>query len=334
MHDGLLLIDKDPGFTSHDAVQKVRNLLRQKKVGHCGTLDPNATGLLLLTLGKATRLTRFLIRAPKVYRGIIRFGTVTDTYDATGEVTAEHSTDGLTRGTVAEAMAALEGTIEHAAPPYSAKKVRGKKLYELARGGEEVPRETKEVTVYEFGPQGELETDDGGPRIGFRLGCASGTYARTLAHDLGQALGCGAHLETLRRIKIGPFELEDALTVGQLTERLHRAMDAAVPDGESEPEPGERPRDARSIDDLSDALGSGWVPFDRIPLPFDVVTTDHQQEQRVRHGQTVLVRDMGGEEGDWIKLMNRREQLIAVGTVIERIGERGVGVIQPRVVFK
>lgn len=328
MRDGLLLIDKDPGFTSHDAVQKVRNLLRQKKVGHCGTLDPNATGLLLLTLGKATRLTRFLIRAPKVYRGTIRFGTVTDTYDATGEVTAEHCTEGLTRQKVAEAMAELEGTIEHAAPPYSAKKVRGKKLYELAREGEEVPRETKQVRVYEFCPEGDLETDDGAPRIGFRLGCASGTYARTLAHDLGQALGCGAHLETLRRIKIGPFELEDALSVEELTERLHRAIDEAA-------EPGTDERhDARSIDDLSDALGSGWVPFDRIPLPFDVVTTDHQQEQRVRHGQTVLVRDMGGEEGDWIKLMNRREQLIAVGTVIERIGERGVGVIQPRVVFK
>lgn len=319
MRDGLLLIDKSPGFTSHDVVQKVRRLLKQKKIGHCGTLDPNATGLLLLTLGRATRLTRFLIRAPKVYLGSIRFGAATDTYDSTGQVTDEHSTDGLTHGSVAEAMARFEGTIEHAAPPYSAKKVGGKKLYELAREGEEVPRETKEVTVYEFSPQGDLEEPAEGPLIHFRLGCASGTYARTLAHDLGQALGCGAHLETLRRIKIGPFELEDALTVDALADRLRKALGD---DG-----------DPRTIDDPAPILDSAWVPFDQIPLPFQRVTTDHGQEERVRHGQTVLVRDLEGDEGDWIKLVNRREQLIAVGTVVERIGERGVGIIQPRVVF-
>lgn len=322
MRDGLLLIDKSPGFTSHDVVQKVRRLLKQKKIGHCGTLDPNATGLLLLTLGRATRLTRFLIRAPKVYEGSIRFGATTDTYDSTGQVTAESPTEGLTREKVAEAMARLEGTIEHAAPPYSAKKVGGKKLYELAREGEEVPRETKQVTVYEFSPQGEMEEIEEsteGPLIHFRLGCASGTYARTLAHDLGQALGCGAHLETLRRIKIGPFELTDGLSVDALAERLRETLGE---DG-----------DPRSIEDPAELLRSAWVPFDQIPLPFQRVTTDHGQEERVRHGQTVLVRDLEGEEGDWIKLVNRRDQLIAVGTVVEKIGERGVGIIQPRVVF-
>ncbi len=187
--------------------------------------------------------------------------------------------------------------------------------------GEEVPRETKQVTVYELSPVGELEHRQEpipGPRLRFRLGCGSGTYARTLAHDLGQELGCGANLETLRRIKIGPFELTDALTLEQLAER------AEGPDGAPAAEAG----------DLEEALGSAWVPFDRIPLPFQQITADHQQEERLLHGQTVLVRDLGGEEGDWIKLMNRREQLIAIGTVVERIGERGVGIIQPRVVFK
>jgi len=325
MRDGLLLIDKGAGFTSHDAVQRVRRVLRQKKIGHCGTLDPNATGLLLLTLGRATRLTRFLIRAPKVYEGTIHFGRATDTYDSTGTTTAEHPTEGLTRERVAERMATFEGTIEHAAPPYSAKKVKGKKLYELAREGEEVPRETKQVTVYELSPVGDLEPGEDGPRIRFRLGCASGTYARTLAHDLGQALGCGANLEALRRIKIGPFELSDALTLEQLGERVE-ALEAAT----------EESGDAAATDaeGLEKALGSAWVSFDRIPLPFQQVTADHQQEERVRHGQTVLVRELGGEEGDWIQLMNRREQLIAIGTVVERIGERGVGIIQPRVVFK
>jgi tRNA pseudouridine55 synthase len=326
--DGLLLIDKEPGLTSHDVVQKVRRLTRQKKTGHCGTLDPNATGLLLLTLGKATRLTRFLIRAPKVYQGVIRFGAATDTYDSTGEVVAEAPTAGLTQEAVVAAMARFVGTIEHAAPPYSAKKVQGKKLYELAREGKDVPIETKEVTVYEFRPldgqAGELAND----RIAFRLACASGTYARTLAHDLGRALGCGAHLEALRRVQIGPFELDAALTTGELAGRLEERTG-----GDGEP-PAAAEAPGEGLDRrLERTLGAAWVPFDRIPLPFGEITADHQQEERVRHGQTVLVRDLEGDEGDWIKLMNRRDELIAVGTVVERIGERGVGIVQPRVVF-
>lgn len=181
MKDGLLLIDKEPGCTSHDVVQRVRRIVRQKKSGHCGTLDPDATGLLLLTLGNATRLTRFLIRAPKVYTGVVRFGTATDTYDASGTVTAERPCDGLAFPAIAAAMQRFEGTYEQQPPPYSAKKVNGVKFYELARRGEEVPQDTKEVTVFEFSPQGDF-TDD---RLSFRLACTSGTYARTLAHELG-----------------------------------------------------------------------------------------------------------------------------------------------------
>jgi tRNA pseudouridine55 synthase len=305
MKDGLLLVDKGPGFTSHDAVQKVRRLLRQKKIGHCGTLDPDATGLLLLTLGTATRLTRFLIRAPKVYEGAVRFGAVTDTYDASGRVTAEAAPEAvaaLTPEAVEGAMRRFEGTIEQQPPPYSAKKVQGVKYYELARRGEEVPAETKEVTVYEFAPLGGLE--DGQSR--FRLSCSSGTYARGLAHDLGAVLGVGGHLAELRRTRIGSFRVEDAVTLPCLEE----AVDAGQP------------------------LGSAWIPFDQIPLPFGEVTADPQQEHRISHGQTVLVRELAGEEGDWVKLINRRRELIAVGTVVERIGSAGVGIVQPRVVFR
>jgi tRNA pseudouridine55 synthase len=309
MKDGLLLVDKEPGLTSHDVVQKARRITRQKKAGHCGTLDPNATGLLLLTLGKATRLTRFLISAPKVYEGVILLGRTTDTYDTTGETVDEGSTEGVTREAVAGAMAGLVGTIEHAVPPYSAKKVQGRKLYELARAGEEVPRETKEVTVYEFEPQGDLSDD----RIGFRLACASGTYARTLAHEVGLALGCGATLEALRRVQVGPFDLGDAITLGELTDHLDADGDS---DGNGEGSP------------------AAWIPFDRIPLPFPQVVADHRDEERVKHGQTLLVRDLEGDEGDWIKIMNRRDELIAVGAVTETIGERGVGIVQPKVVFK
>lgn len=305
MKDGLLLLDKEPGFTSHDAVQKSRRVLRQKKIGHCGTLDPDATGLLLLTLGTATRLTRFLIRAPKIYEGVIRFGVATDTYDAAGKVVSEAPAEAvaaLTAEAVAAAMGGFQGEIQQQPPPYSAKKVQGVKYYELARRGEEVPSEPKEVTVYEFVPLGEIA--DG--RLRFRLSCSSGTYARGLAHDLGAALGVGGHLAELRRTRIGGFRVEDALPLTRLEEKVQ----------------------------AEEPLGSAWVPFDQIPLPFGEVTADPQQEHRISHGQTVLVRELAGEEGDWVKLVNRRRELIAVGTVIERIGAAGVGIVQPKVVFR
>ncbi len=305
MKDGLLLVEKDPGLTSHDVVQRVRRILRQKKIGHCGTLDPDATGLLLLTLGTATRLTRFLIRAPKVYEGTIRFGIATDTYDASGKVISETTAEAvaaLSREQAAEAMRGFEGEIQQQPPPFSAKKVQGVKFYELARRGEEVPTEPKEVTVYEFTPRGEIE--DG--RLRFQLACSSGTYARGLAHDLGATLGLGAHLTDLRRTRIGNFQADDAVSLS----RLEPQVQAGEP------------------------VGPSWIPFDQIPLPFGEVMADPQQEHRIHHGQTVLVRELAGEEGDWVKLVNRRREFIAVGTVVERIGSAGVGIVQPKVVFR
>ncbi len=302
MRDGLLLVDKAAGCTSHDVVRQARRLLGQKKIGHCGTLDPGATGLLVLTLGKATRLTRFLISAPKVYVGTIRFGVTTDTYDGSGTVLGEQSTEGLTGDRIAEEMAAVVGTFEQAAPAYSAKKVGGVKYYELARRGEEVPESRKEITVFDFSPTGPLEDDS----IPFRLACSSGTYVRSLAFDLGEVLGCGAHLASLERLQVGPFHLADAARIDALGE---------------DPQPDDLP-------------ASSWIPFDDIPLPFSQVDTDAQQERRIIHGQTVLIRSLDADEGDWVKLVNRSKQLIAVGSVSERIGESGVGVIQPRIVFK
>lgn len=315
MKHGLLLIDKAAGGTSHDVVQRVRRLIREKKVGHCGTLDPDATGLLLLTVGHATRLTRFLIRAPKVYEGVIAFGVTTDTYDAAGQVTEERDASHLTLERIEEAMAELTGTQQQVVPPYSAKKVQGVKHYERARQGQEVPRETKEVTLYELAPVGELE--DG--RLRFRLGCSSGTYARTVAHDVGQAVGTGAHLASLRRLKVGNFRVEDAVTLDDLSRRLEEIRS-----------------DAEEVSEemVAEAAGSGFLPFDRIPLPFGEVVTDAQQEKRLTHGQTVLLKELPGEEGDWVKLVSRRRRFIAVGTVVERIGGDGVGIVQPRVVFK
>jgi tRNA pseudouridine55 synthase len=301
MYDGLFLIDKEPDCTSHDVVQEVRRITRQKKIGHCGTLDPGATGLLVATAGKATRLTRFLIRAPKVYSGEIRFGVTTDTYDRHGKVIAESPVVNLDPEKVLQAMQKLVGTFAQIAPPYSAKKHQGVKYYELARRGEEVPQASKEITVFEFKLEGEVRDDS----LTFRLSCSSGTYVRSLAHDLGQDLGCGAHLAELRRLQVGPFKVEDAVTLDTL----------------------------RSSADPTAAPDKSWIPFDQIPLPFADVTADAQQEQRVIHGQSVLFRTLDGEAGDWVKLVSRRGQLIAVGVVAERIGNGAVGLVQPRIVF-
>ena len=218
---------------------------------------------------------------------------------------SEAPTQGLTSDAIAEAMTHFVGDIEQLPPAYSAKKVKGKKLYELARRGEEVPREAKQVSVYEFSMIRELEEDS----IDFRLSCGSGTYARSLAHDLGEALGCGAHLSGLRRTSIGPFQVEEALQLGEIGDRLGEEPEASV-------------------------LGSAWRSFDSIPLPFEELTIDPQQERRILHGQTVLARELQGAEGDWVKLVNQRLQFVAVGTVTERVGAAGVGIVQPKVVFR
>ncbi len=302
MRDGLLLVDKQPDCTSHDVVQRVRRLLRQRKIGHCGTLDPGATGLLTLTAGKATRLTRFLVRAPKVYAGSIRFGVVTDTYDAAGEVVAEHSLDTLDPAAIPAAMSGFVGRAQQAAPPFSAKKHRGRRYYELARRGEDVPVAMKEVEIFELAPTGEIA----GGRLPFRVSCSSGTYVRSLAHDLGQAVGCGAHLESLRRLQVGPFKIDAAVDLEELERRIEQGA----------------------------ALEPAWIGLDDIPLPFGDLIADAQQERRIVNGQAVLIRPIASQEGDWVKLMNRRRQLLAVGTVIETIGSNGVGVVQPRIVFR
>lgn len=307
---GLLLVDKRPGGTSHDVVRSARRALGERKIGHCGTLDPNATGLLLLTVGRSTRLTRFLIGAPKVYEGEIRFGVATDTYDAAGKVMRESDTADLTHEEVVQAMSGFEGRQHQLPPSYSAKKIGGRKYYELARRGEEFERQGKDVEIFEFeatGPLGPSESR----RIPFRLSCSTGAYARSLAHDLGEKLGCGAHLAALRRLRIGTFEVEEALD----SQRLEAVERGAEP--------------------LADAdLGNAWVPFDDIPLPFPHVAMDATQERRIAHGQSVLTPGSEAEEGDWVQLTDHRGRFLAVGAVAERIGHRGLAVVQPKIVFR
>lgn len=204
--DGVLIIDKDPGWTSHDVVAKIRNILKIRKVGHAGTLDPFATGVLPLALGKATRLTNHFLTSDKTYHGVMRFGFATDTYDVDGKPVGETTVPELDFSRLKEIFSRYSGPMLQALPPYSAKKVRGRPLYDYARKGVEITPPTKAVTIKSF----ELVAVDG-CEARFELECSAGTYARSLAHDIGKEYGCGAHLTALRRIRSGEFLIEKAV---------------------------------------------------------------------------------------------------------------------------
>jgi len=211
--DGLIAIDKPAGPTSHDLVDEVRRLAGIKRVGHTGTLDPGASGLLLVCLGRATRLVRFLQRGTKVYEGSLTLGITTDTLDSFGAETGR-SPCNAGPDDVIFAMRSLTGLIPQTPPMASALKVGGRKLYELARKGEVVRREARPVRVDRF----ELRAFDDGeyPVVRFEVACGAGTYIRSLAADLGARLGCGAYLSALRRTANGPYTLDDAYTLDEL----------------------------------------------------------------------------------------------------------------------
>jgi tRNA pseudouridine55 synthase len=207
MYDGLVVVDKPAGFTSHDVVAKLRKAYGQKRVGHAGTLDPGATGVLLVGLGRVTRLLRFLQETTKEYRGTIGFGVATDTLDADGSI-LERRAMPVSETAVREAKARFVGDIRQVPPMVSALQVGGRRLHELARAGEEVEREARPVRIDRF----ELEAFEPGPfpRATVLVECSSGTYVRSLAADLGAALGGPAHLAELRRLRVGPFTIEEA----------------------------------------------------------------------------------------------------------------------------
>lgn len=203
--DGAILIDKPAGPTSHDVVDAIRRKFGIKKVGHCGTLDPNATGLLIIVLGRGTKLSEKLMSDDKVYEGRIKFGEVTDSYDAAGEMVETKSVPPLTLGQLNEAAATFVGDLMQRPPMVSAVKKEGVPLYKLARKGIEVVREPRLVHIYNF----RFTSYD--PPLGqFRMGCTKGTYVRSIAHELGQKLGSGAHLATLRRTASGKFDVAES----------------------------------------------------------------------------------------------------------------------------
>jgi len=221
--DGAILIDKPAGPTSHDVVDAIRRRFQIKKVGHCGTLDPNATGLLIIVLGRGTKLSEKLMGDDKVYEGNIKFGETTDSYDCDGELTASLPVPPMKLDQLNEEAAKFVGDLMQIPPMVSAIKIKGVPLYKLARKGIEIEREPRLVHIYNF-----RFTSYELPLGAFKIACTKGTYVRSIAHDLGQKLGCGAHLATLRRSVSGKFDVADAtpldavlnLTAAELEKRV------------------------------------------------------------------------------------------------------------------
>ncbi len=298
---GLLLVDKPEAMTSHDVVDAVRRLLGTRRVGHTGTLDPAATGLLVLCVGKAGRLQSFLTSFDKSYEGTMRFGVETDTYDREGTPVGEpHPEPRPDPESVRAACARWVGEFEQAPPPFSAKKVGGKKFYELARKGEAVPHLPKKVRVTRFDT---LEVS--GEVARFHVDCSSGTYIRSLAHDVGRELALGAHLATLRRTRIGPFSLENARTLPALEEL---------------------PAEARTS-------APSWMTLSEIPLPFPAVTLLPGEAQKVRRGHAVPVRVPAEASGaPWVRLVCSGD-LVALGH-LEPLGRGALALAKPKIVLQ
>lgn len=297
----LFLIDKPAGCTSHDVVERVRRATGLARIGHSGTLDPMATGLLLLCAGGAARLQGFFTRLDKSYEGTIRLGRATTTMDREGEtVGAERDPSGVTAGALEEAASAFRGEFLQSPPAYSAKKVQGRKFYEMARKGETVPQLPKKVRVTEL----SLSPPADGS-VAFRISCSSGTYIRSIASDLGEKVGVGAHLESLRRTRIGDFRIEDAVELA--------AFEAMAPQ--------ERLRPPHA------------VPLARVQFPFERVRLASLEAWKVRKGQSIPARGVGAREGDWVTLVGPADEMLALAQVAP-IGHGGVSLIRPRVVLE
>jgi tRNA pseudouridine55 synthase len=281
--DGIIVVDKSEGWTSHDVVNKMRRLANMKKVGHLGTLDPIATGVLPLILGRATRLAQFYTRRDKVYDAIVRFGFSTDTYDRAGVATSSDvAPPELDAKTIEPYLQQFRGKFLQTPPPVSAKKVAGRPAYELARKNIAVELAPVEVQVYELTLLG-IEGSD----IRLRAHCSAGTYLRAIAHELGQAVGCGAHLFQLRRVESGEFTLEGAQSLESLQE--------LATDGR-----------------LSEAL----VPASQLLPQFPAEHVDAVTEGQIRQGRDFAVSPFRVQKGaPYVKALSHAGDLVAIGEI-------------------
>jgi len=281
--DGVIVVDKPEGWTSHDVVGKMRRIAKTQKVGHLGTLDPIATGVLPVVIGRATRLAQFYTRSDKIYEGAVRFGWSTNTYDRAGEPTGEKTEVQPRSEEIERQLEKFRGEIRQTPPPVSAKKVEGKRAYELARKSLPVELEPVKVHIYEL----ELLGVDGSDAR-LRAHVSGGTYLRSIAHDLGQSMGCGAHLQELRRLSSGEFSLDQARTIAQLESLAAegRLVDAIVP-------------------------AAGMLPG------FPAVYVDDLTVTQIRHGRNFPASPFRSQAGSkYVKAITREGELVAVGEAV------------------
>lgn len=280
--DGVIVVDKPEGWTSHDAVNKVRRLANTRRVGHLGTLDPMATGVLPLVVDRATRLAQFFVRGEKIYDGVVRFGYATDTYDRDGSPTTPVTEPAINREELETALESFTGQLQQMPPPISAKKIGGTPAYKLARKNLPVELKPVEVTVYSI----ELASLEG-PLARLIVRCSAGTYMRSIAHDLGRALGCGAFVESLRRMASGDFSLDQARTIEQL-EKLA---------GESR---------------LAEAL----LPAAQLLPAFPTELVDALTASQIRQGRDFRVSPFRTRIGTrYVKAVTQEGELVAIGEI-------------------
>ena len=307
--DGVLIIDKPPGMTSHDVVARMRRILGERRVGHTGTLDPFATGVLVALVGRATRLAQFLSGAQKEYEANFRLGFATDTGDLSGVPLAPLSAKAKlwSKEEVEAALANLRGEIEQVPPMYSAKKRGGKRLYELARRGEEVERQPVRVTIHRIEAIGNVDQPcsfnaDGTVDVKVRVVCAAGTYIRTLAEDFGKQLGVGAHVTELRRIGAGNFSIKDAVTLERLEDVAHHGS-------------------------LSEILLTPDAAVEFLPS----ISISALQVQHTQQGQPLKLaseQEISFGDGDWIRMRDEAGRLIALARY-----DSQAHLLRPRVVL-
>jgi tRNA pseudouridine55 synthase len=299
--DGVLLVDKKTGITSHDVVERFRRRSKVKKAGHTGTLDPLATGLLVLCVGKTTRLQAYLMGMEKTYEGVFQFGWATDSYDATGTPAGEAVEASVEQIDFEPHLAQFRGEIEQMPPAFSAKKIDGVRAYELARKGAEVKLQPKRVTVYEF-----TIVSVEGSTARFRIRSSAGTYVRSLAHDLGQAIGIPAHLKELRRTAIGTFHVDKAIGFD--------AMSEATPEAILSP--------------------PHFQSLSEIELPLTSLRIDWAQQGKLMQGQSVImVPPVPVAQGELIALGNPHDQLVGIGEVVNVLREGGPVEVKPKVIL-
>lgn len=294
--DGVLAVNKEAGWTSHDVVAKVRHMLGGTKVGHAGTLDPAATGLLPLLIGKGTRIAEYLVEWDKEYHAQLRLGETTETLDATGPVLERQATEHLTLGAILEVVARFRGEIQQVPPMYSAVKIDGVRLYRSARAGKTIARDARTVVIHELDV-----LDVAGQEVSLRVVCSKGTYIRTLCADIGKALGVGGHLSALVRTRVGPLTVDHALTIDDLSRESHVGN-----------------------------LSAHVLPLDGVLRVFPVVVVDARTAERVSHGAPVAWSDvlsttdgrMQQQAGAPVRIHDGNGRLLAVGRFSEPRADR------------